>query len=89
MCGLFAHLSSPPNCKHIILKTALEIQQMSNWRVNYHYVPLISLSTALWHKPELLSDGAVFPAAFFRLPKLAESNHASSSNLNIKEAVNI
>lgn len=45
--------------KHIILKTALETQQMSNWRVNYRHVPLVSLSTALWHKnPELLSDGA-------------------------------
>lgn len=47
MC-LLAHLSSLLNCKHIILKTALETQQMSNWYVNYHYAPLMSLSTALW-----------------------------------------
>lgn len=52
----FAHLSSPLNCKHITLKTGLESQQMSNWRVNYHHAPLMSLSAALW----LLSDGAVF-----------------------------
>lgn len=60
----FAHLSSPLNCKHITLKTGLESQQMSNWRVNYHHAPLMSLSAALW----LLSDGAFFFSAIFEAP---------------------
>lgn len=65
---LFAHLSSSLNCKHIILKTALETQQMSNWRVNYHHVPLMSQSTALW----LETGAAVSQMAheFFSVPFL-------------------
>lgn len=50
-------VGDPLDCKHITLKTASEkTQQMSNLRVDYHYVPLMSLLTALW----LWAGAAVF-----------------------------